>query len=436
MDAILTTAVLDGPVPVVLYVVALALAVYLAIRTPGRGRLVASSLGILLGTLAAIIVYIVSNLTNAFGEQLQIEILWWSIAAFGAVGLALANLWHSRWWRKAIAVLAIPVFIAAGSVGINAVYGLNATVADMLGVAVKHPIALPKPAPSSTAAPAWTPGNGSLYEAWRPPADMPKLGRQGTITVPATVSGFEARPAGLYLPPAALVADAPALPLVILMMGYPGNPSPTRVASVVDQYQAKHEGLAPIVLVADQIGTRGDPTCADSRMFGKAQTYITKDVVNWARAHLHVIQDPKYWAVMGYSNGGGCAIKYGALMPKTFGTIVDISGEPFPGSVHPDLALARVFEGNTAAFEASKPMNIMRKAPRGAYNGVHAVFTYGAYDGKYGPDAKLVASVAQSVGMDVTLTPIAGATHIGLAFTGGVAAGLDVLYPLWGLSAQ
>lgn len=438
MNAILNTAVLDGPVPVALYVVALALAVYLLVRKPGRGRLVASAIGILVGTLAAIVTFVVSNVTNAFGEQLQIEILWWAIAAFGAVGLALANLWHSRWWRKVIAALAVPVFIAAGAVGINAVFGLNATVADMLGISVKHPIALPvsHPNPTSSAAPAWTPGNGSsLYAAWRPPADMPKLGRQGTVTIPATESGFRARPAGLYLPPAALVRDAPELPLVILMMGYPGNPSPDRVSAVVDQYQQKHEGLAPIVLVADQVGTQGDPTCADSKLYGNAQTYITKDVVDWAKANLHIIQDPKYWAIMGYSNGGGCAIKYGALMPTTFGNIVDISGEPFPGSVHPNLALQRIFQGNRAAFEASKPMNIMRKAPKGAYDGINAVFTYGAEDPKYGPDQKVVSAFARSVGMNVTLTSIPGAVHVGPAFTGGVAAGLDVLYPLWGLSA-
>jgi len=246
MNAILTAQVLDGPVPVVLYVAALALAVYLLIRRPGHGRLLASAIGILVGSLVAIVVFVVSNATNAFGEQLQLDLLWWAVAAFGGVGLAVANLWHSRWWRKTIAVLSIPVFIAAGAVGINAVFGLNSTVADMLGISVRHPIALPKPSPISTAQPAWTPGDGSLYQAWRPPADMPKLGQQGTVTIPATVSGFHARPAGLYLPPAALVKDAPPLPLVILMMGYPGNPSPARVATVVDQYQLKHEGLAPI----------------------------------------------------------------------------------------------------------------------------------------------------------------------------------------------
>src|SRR6478736_3269188 len=72
MNALLTAQVLDGPVPVVLYLAALALAVYLLIRRPGRGRLLASAIGILAGTVAAIVVFVVSNLTNAFGEQLQI----------------------------------------------------------------------------------------------------------------------------------------------------------------------------------------------------------------------------------------------------------------------------------------------------------------------------------------------------------------------------
>lgn len=432
MNAILTTPVLEGPLPVVLYVGALVLLLVLTVRRTSVAGLVASSIGVLAGTLIAVVVFVVSNLTNAFGEQLQIEVLWWTTAALGAVGLAVAGLWRTRWWRKALAVVSIPVFIAAGAVGINALFGLNATIGDALGIAVREPIALPKPAPTGTTEP--TKAAGASYEAWRPPAGMPKLGRQGTVVIPATVSGFQARPAGLYLPPAALVPDAPQLPLVILMMGYPGNPGPELVSGVVDQYQRTHDGLAPIVLVADQIGTKGDPACADSTMYGKAQTYITTDVVNWARGHLHVVQDPKYWAVMGYSNGGGCAIKYGALMPETFGNIVDISGEPFPGSVNPDLALAHIFRGDSRAFEASKPMNILRGAPARRYDGIHAVFTYGANDHKYGSDAKLVSSVAQAVGMTVTLTPIAGATHVGTAFTGGVAAGLDVLYPLWGLA--
>jgi dienelactone hydrolase len=433
MDAILTIPVLSGSFPPIVYILAIALAAYLILRPPTKVGILASAIGLLVGFLTAFIVYIQSNLTNAFGEQLPIEVLWWSVAAFGAVGVAIGNLWRTRWWRKAIAVIGIGLFVVAGALGINALYGLNTTVAEVIGVTVVHPISLPKAARSGGGSAAWVPGHGSPYAGWQAPAGMATEGEQGTVVIPATLSGFHARPAGLYLPPAALVTDAPPLPLIILMMGYPGHPGPAPVSKVMDAFQATHHGLAPIVLVADQIGGKGDPACTDSTRYGKAQTYVTRDVVNWARSHLHIVQDPRYWAIMGYSNGGGCAIKYGALMPKTFGSIVDISGEPFPGSVHPAWVMAHLFDGNKALFEASKPMNIMRDAPADSYAGVHAVFTYGADDRKYGPDAKLVASVARSVGMDVTLTAIPGATHIGRAFTGGVAAGLRVLYPLWGL---
>ncbi|MDL9980334.1 alpha/beta hydrolase [Microbacterium sp. ASV49] len=437
MDVILSIPVLNGPLPVVLYTVALAFAAYLLVRRPSRGRLVASSVGILIGAIAAVATFVISNVTSAFGEQLEFEVLWWATAGFAAAGLAMANLWRSRWWRKLLAALGGVVFLAASAVGINAVYGLDPTIGEMLGVSAPGTlITIPIPKPVSTTVPAWVPSDGSLYLAWRAPRNMPVFGRQGYVSIPAAESGFSARPAGLYLPPAALVPDPPPLPLVILMMGFPGQPGPEAVAAVVDRYQQKHQGLGPIVLVADQIGTQGDPMCADSKQYGKAQTYITKDVINWARQNLHIIQDPDYWALMGYSNGGGCAIKYGALMPSTFRNIVDISGEPFPGSEDSKVALQRIFQGNKAAFEAGKPVNIMRNAKVGSYAGVNAVFTYGAADGVYSEDQKTMSDVARSVGMSVTLTEIAGAAHSGPAFSGGVAAGLHVLCPLWGLSAS
>ena len=42
---------------------------------------------------------------------------------------------------------------------------------------------------------------GPLYETWTPPDGMPATGQQGTQVIPATESGFDARPAGIYLPP-------------------------------------------------------------------------------------------------------------------------------------------------------------------------------------------------------------------------------------------
>src|SRR5687767_9661617 len=126
---------------------------------------------------------------------------------------------------------------------------------------------------------------------------MPTVGQQGTQEIPGTQSGFDARPAGIYLPSAALVDDAPALPPVILMMGYPGNPDQSYIAAILDEFAAQNKGLPPIAVVADQIGNGGDPACADSAAFGNAETFIKTDVVNWAKLNLNVIQDPKYWVV-------------------------------------------------------------------------------------------------------------------------------------------
>ena len=42
-----------------------------------------------------------------------------------AFTLAIWNLWYSRWWRKLIALLAIPLFALTALLGINASYGLT-----------------------------------------------------------------------------------------------------------------------------------------------------------------------------------------------------------------------------------------------------------------------------------------------------------------------
>jgi enterochelin esterase-like enzyme len=312
-------------------------------------------------------------------------------------------------------------------IGINAFYGLNPTLGSVLGIAAENPIVIPTPAPTQTDA-------GPLYRTWTAPAGMPATGQQGTQVIPPTESGFDARPAGIYLPPAALVDGAPALPLVILMMGYPGNPDQSYIAAILDQFAAQNAGLAPIVVVADQIGNGGDPACADSAAFGNAETYIKTDVVNWAKENLNIIQDPRYWVIAGYSNGGGCAIKYGAQEPDVFKNILDISGEEFPGSEDVDAVVAQIYGGDSAAFEESKPVNIL-SANAGQYEGVTAVFTVGENDPGFIPAAAAVSNAAIAAGMSVTVYTVPGAGHVVDALNGGLQEGFSVLYPVLGLSA-
>jgi enterochelin esterase-like enzyme len=429
MDALWQLPVISGPLPWIVYGIAIALLLVLLIRPITPRWLLTAVIGIGAGGVLGVGVYLIANATNAFGSALPLEVGLWAGAVLAAVGLAIASLWGSPVWRKIVAVFAILWFPITGLIGINAFYGLNPTLGSIFGVTAANPIVIPTAAPTPTATPT-----GPLYETWTPPDGMPTAGQQGTQDIAGTQSGFDARPAGIYLPPAALVESAPALPLVILMMGYPGNPDQSYIAAILDEFAAQNKGLAPIVVVADQIGNGGDPACADSAAFGNAETYIKTDVVNWAKGNLNVIQDPKYWVIAGYSNGGGCAIKYGAQEPDVFKNILDISGEEYPGSEDADAVVAQIYGGDDGAFEASKPVNILA-AGAGQYDGVTAVFTAGEEDPDYLAAAAAVSAEAVAAGMSVTVYTVPGAGHLVDALNGGLQEGFTILYPVLGLSA-
>lgn len=420
--------IIDGPAPWVVYGLAIAIVLVLLIRKPTVRWVLTAGIGILSGAALATIVFLVSDATNAFGDRLPPDALWWAIATFAAVGLAIVSLWNNPVWRKVVAIIGIPVFVVAGTIGVNAVFGINPTLGSLFGIVSADPIVIPTPTATATDGPPDKP----LYDTWKPPADMPAQGQQGTQVIPATASGFNARPAGIYLPPAALVKNAPELPVILFMMGYPGNPDPSYIGAVLDEYAAKNNGLAPIAVVADQIGTGGDPACADSAAYGNAETYITKDVVTWITANLHVIDDPAWWVIGGYSNGGGCAIKYGAKYPDLWHNIIDVSGEPFPGSEDPDSVIQQIYGGDKAAFEAAKPLSIM--AAHGPYTGFTAAFSAGAEDPTYMQAAQTVSDAAKAAGMTVTYETVPGAGHVQGAVQGGMEIGVGVMYPVLGLS--
>ena len=114
---------------------------------------------------------------------------------------------------------------------------------------------------------------------------MPSQGKVLTVDIPNTESNFTARKAMIYLPPAALSDRPPALPVMELLAGQPGSPSRLidagNIAATMNAYAAKHDGLAPIVLVPDQNGeATHNSLCADTTQ-GNAETYLTTDVVNW-----------------------------------------------------------------------------------------------------------------------------------------------------------
>ncbi|MEB0203169.1 alpha/beta hydrolase-fold protein [Cryobacterium sp. 10I1] len=423
-------SVVDGPVVVFFFVASGLALLFLLFRKLSWRWTVMASAALILGVLVAVLVWFVCvRVLNLFGMSLGTVTYMWLAAACGGSSVAIANLWDSRRARKAIAAGSILLFLITGSLGINAGFGLNRTLGSLFGISTETPIILTAP----TQAPTPGPLAGPLWQTWVPPAGMPASGTTGSQIIPNPRSGFTSRPAGIYLPPAALVPNAPALPLVILLMGQPGNPDPQYVAATLDRDAALHGGLAPIVIVADQLGDPSiDPLCLDTATYGNAETFLTHDVVTWAKANLNIIQDHRYWTIAGFSNGGQCAISLAAKHPDLWSNVIDISGESFPGSEIQAATLKDIFGGDQKAYDAQRPVNLLA-AHR--YVDTVAIFTAGADDPGVLAGQRVVASAAQSAGMAVTLRDIPGGGHSVRALDGGLDIGFEVLYPRFGLSA-
>ena len=432
--AVLRLELVSGAIPVIAYagaaVAVVALVAVLARRPTGR-RLATAAIGTAAGALMGGVLVWWLSASNAFGVALDLTTTVWAVAVFAAVGLAVATLIHGPAWRRLLASVAIVSFAAAGYIGINADFGLDRTVADVAGISLQKTITLPTVNATPTPTPTLLAG-GALWANWHAPAGMPSVGSQTQVVIPNPVSGFTARPAGLYLPPAALTPDPPALPLVIMMMGQPGNPDPSFSAAVLDRFAAQHDGLAPIVLVADQIGNPSvDTLCLDTARHGKSETYLTQDVVSWARTHLHVLQDPAHWTIAGYSNGGECALSFGVKYPQIWGNVLDISGEQYPGADRASATLASDFGGNRTAYEAAKPLNELAGH---SYPDTVAIFTVGSNDGSYRTQAKAVFAATTAVGWKATYFEVLNGGHVLGALNGGLQEGYTVLYPRLGLS--
>lgn len=387
LDALLSLQLLSGKVPKLAFGAAgLALIVILARRYDSK-RLRDFAIGLFSGAAAGVLLLVVvEGLLHSFGTPLSAGTHLWVVVFTAGTGLAIASMLRTALWRRLVAIVAVFSFLIAAGIGINLDYGLTSTPAEILGTSTVGPIALP---------PLRPPGAPEQGQA---PKDRSSHGDIGTATIPAEVSGFPARSAGIYLPPAALQVDPPDLPVVVMMMGQPGSTDPKRVGKAMDAIASAHDGWSPIVVIADQIGRPvDDPLCSDVTPFGAAQTYISVDVVNWIRRSLNVLPDPSAWTVAGYSNGGTCAALLGAKFPDVFKNVIGIAGEAFPGQDQEHETLENALNGDTALYDSLKPASVLGSS--GAdYSQSWQYFTVGQTDGNFAQWTRELADSAEAAG--------------------------------------
>jgi len=432
--------VIGGPLPVVIEIIAALAALALLVRPAPRGRrlrwAIAATLAMVVGAAIGLLAcWIVGDVLNTFDVTLSAISRAWVATAFAGVALAMASLPRSRARRRIGALASVVVFALLGALGVNANFGQYPTLASIFGVGSfsempAHVLAAQRAAADS--APA---GQLQLGSTWHAPADLPARGLVGAVTIPSTVSHFAARQALVYLPPAALVANPPALPVLVMLSGQPGSPENVFISGHLDklmnQFAAQDGGLAPIVVAPDQLGAPGiNPMCVDSTI-GNSATYLTVDVPAWIRANLDVQSATAAWGIGGFSQGGTCAIQLGAGHPDMFGSIIDVAGELEPKIGTPEVTIAKGFAGDAVAYDAAKPLSII--ASHAPFANTVAVFAAGQLDVKYTPWVATVAEAAKSAGIHTTVLDSPGTAHDWYTVRYALEHGLPTIFNQMGL---
>ncbi len=376
--------------------------------SPRRGwlwSLVGAAAG---AALFATTAWLVGDVLKVFGDfVLSLGIVMWVAVGGAFVGLAVGAVAvpgkKRRWWHVLTAAVLVVVSASTAGLGVNREVGYFVSPNQILTMFTTTNLpAMPKLHTANAVA---------LSPHWTPPAGAPTRGELVQVDIPAKISGFEARPAIVYLPPAALTSAPPRLPLLVTFSGQPGSPQDIfnsgHLAEIAEGYQKTHGGIAPIIVSPDQLGTpQANPMCSDSA-FGKNETYLMKDVIPWIRATLPVAQDAAHTAFMGFSQGGTCTVQLGFGHPDVVDTLIPISPqlEPTIGS----KTIARAFDGDQAAFTTNTPL--ARLSAQGNYPHMTAAFYVGGDDAKYSAWANTLVDAARKHGVDATLTYSPGTGH-------------------------
>lgn len=365
-----------------------------------------------------------------------------SVIAWGCVGsfavlLGILGLRGTEPWRRLATPLAVASVVLLSAVQVNAYFGQYVNIgslydADASGLPTLSRNDLRTPQELAKASNSKLPA----IQGWNAPADMPKSGKFFENDIPGTVSGFSARNAVIYLPPAYLVAKRPQLPVLVMVAGQPGSPQrwidAGDLGHIMNRFARSHHGLAPVVVVVDPNGSQdGNTMCMDSQI-ARAGTYLSVDVPKWIKTNLDVQTDTSRWAFGGFSFGGTCAIQLGTEHPAIYPNILDLSGQLEPAlTANRTVTIKQSFGGDVAAFDARTPLALLG---HNKYRNSFAYFSVGAADSHYGPQMDTLSAAAKAAGMTVVNAKVADVGHSWKAAKVGLADGLDVLANRMGLA--
>jgi len=347
----------------VVLVVGVVAAVGLVVGVAGRSRRWWSRWGLGIGVASTAVVaaahWWISD-SGVVADHYPPSFLVWVWLGVWAVGVAATG-----WWAGATAVrlartLAAPVALLAAFLLINAHYGYWPTVGTLMGQPVPGQVSTPK-----------------VYQEIRLRTDgsptgqtdatrlLARTGMYGPIDIPAVPVAFAASPAWVWLPPAFFHAPADRLSVLLMLTGLPGSAqdwvTAGQVVPLVDAWARAHGGVAPVMIFVDENG-RGDrdTECVNGPQ-GAADSYLTRDIPRWVDDTLRIGPEPARWGVVGFSEGGTCAIDLAIQDPQLFGSFVDISGDLAPNHGGPAATLQYLYGGDGLAAQSFQPSLILAR---------------------------------------------------------------------------
>ncbi|MGQ4599428.1 alpha/beta hydrolase-fold protein [Nocardia sp. R6R-6] len=354
-------SLLHGWLPLTLELLTAAILLVAVARRTRRWWLIELPVSVAIGGAAALAArwYVADEGLASDPAPLQLWV--WVGAVAAAAAIAVAGWSSARWWRRGIAVLAIPLTLLSTGIVLNQWVGYYPTVQAAWGAATAGP--LPHQTDLS-ALPALR--NTTVTDGKLVPVRIPDAG-----------SGFPHRTEYVYLPPAWFAGpNPPALPVVMMIGGEFNTPADWirsgQIMPALDGFTRENGGQAPILVFVDASGSfNNDTECVDGPR-GDAADHLTKDVPAYIRSRFGASADPALWAVLGWSMGGTCAVNLAVMHPDLLHTFVDIAGDLRPSSGSTEQTISRLFGGNADAFAAFDPLTVM--ARHGPYSGVAGLF--------------------------------------------------------------
>jgi S-formylglutathione hydrolase FrmB len=294
-----------------------------------------------------------------------------------ALAIAIFGFRGTRWWRRAVSVLAVPLAALSTLVVLNQWVGYYPTVQAAWSALTAGPL------PHQTDLDALA----GLRDT------NVTTGRIVPVDIPDSASGFVHRTEYVYLPPAWFRgAKPPSLPVIMMIGGEFNTPADWvrsgQIMPQVDKFTAANGGVAPILVFVDSGGSfNNDTECVDGPR-GNSASHLTKDVPPYLERTFGASADPAKWAIIGWSMGGTCAVDLTVMHPELFHTFVDIAGDRGPLAGTKQQTIDRLFGGDAARWAAYDPMTVMRR--HGPYSGVAGLFddlappNHGKHGGRHG----------------------------------------------------